>query len=491
MRLKTKPGDFRVRELLDEAYIAEHGPHRVYLVQKRKLTSLEAAEALATLADVPTADVGMAGLKDRQGVTTQYMSVPGGRRVELDKPELKIRLVGGAREALTAEHSRGNAFELRLRDLTAHELELLERNRAIVAKLGVPNYFGEQRFGNLRHAQGWVARELMLGHDERALKDLLCAESPHDAGQLGRFKAALREAWGDWAACREIAGRFGEHHSVFEHLRKEPDDFRGAFYHVSSRLRLIHLYAFQSHVWNRALAWFLARVSGEKGARVAASIEGPLVFPERFLEEVAEWKSVLRLPGDGLADVEVPAQRALFAEVLADEGLDADRFRIEGVSGFQLKGEDRRMFVKPEHLRVQREGRAGREDRVLSFELPRGAYATLVVQALLAEPRRGPLDLRALARAGTGRDGAQGRGDARARRARRPHGRPPRQGRRRDLDQSGREAPRRRARRARRARDLSAGSGATRAVRPPTPGSAWERAARRRARRPDGDGSGA
>lgn len=393
MKLKQRPGDFRVHELLEEDYLEGSGPHHVYLVEKRKLTSIEAAQILADLANVRPADVSMAGLKDRQGVTTQYMSLPRGRRVELERPELRIRPVGSAKEALRSEHSRGNRFELRLRELEPREEERLEKNLAIVRKLGVPNYFGEQRFGNLRHGQGWVARELMLGEDERALRNLLCAESPHDSGRIGRFKASLRRAWGDWSDCRDIAGRFGEHHSVFEHLRREEGDFRGAFYHISSRLRLIHLYAYQSHVWNRALAWFLARVSGGKGARVADSIEGPLVFPERFLEEVAEWKGWLRLPGEGLEDVENPAQRALFEEVLSQDGIDAARFRIEGVSGFQLKGEERRMFVKAANLTARPERRAREGTWGLAFELPRGAYATMVVQALLAEKRRGPLDL--------------------------------------------------------------------------------------------------
>jgi len=397
MKLKTKPGDFRVQELLDESYLEPRGAHRVYLVQKRKMTSFEAAEILSALAQVQTSDVSMAGLKDRQGVTTQYMSVPGGRRVELEQPELKIRPVGCASVPISAQHSRGNEFEIRVRDLSPKEQVALKRNRPIVAKLGVPNYFDEQRFGNLRHCQGWIAKDLMLGHPQRALQNLLCAASPHDAGKLGDFKAALRGAWGDWSECREISGRFGEHHSVFEHLRSNPEDFRGAFYHIRSRLRLIHLYAYQSHIWNRALALFLARISGDQGARIASSIEGLLVFPDRFLAEVAEWKSSLRLPGVGLEDVDNPAQRALFEEILADEGLTAEQFRIDGVSGFQLKGEDRRMFIKPEKLTVKADGRS--EDRaafMLTFELPRGAYATLVTRGLLAEPRKGPIDLKRL-----------------------------------------------------------------------------------------------
>ena len=81
MKLKQRVGDFRVRELLDRGYLSEKGDHRVYRVTKRKLTSVEAARAIAQEAGVEPNEVHIAGLKDRQGITTQYMSVARGKPV--------------------------------------------------------------------------------------------------------------------------------------------------------------------------------------------------------------------------------------------------------------------------------------------------------------------------------------------------------------------------------------------------------------------------
>src|SRR5436190_10917881 len=102
MKLKQRIGDFRVRELLRHEYVGETGDHRVYRVTKRKLTSDEAARALATEAGVDHSEVQLAGLKDRQGLTIQYMSLAGGRAVNLTTPELKVEQVGFARSALTS-----------------------------------------------------------------------------------------------------------------------------------------------------------------------------------------------------------------------------------------------------------------------------------------------------------------------------------------------------------------------------------------------------
>ncbi len=431
MRLKQEPRDFVVRELVDERYFKERGRFRVYRVTKKKLTSLEAAMRLAELAGVAQADVGMAGLKDRQGVTTQFMSVHAGRPVFLKTPELRIEEVGRAARALESKDSRGNAFEITVRRLEPAERETLMRGVEEVRVHGLPNYFGEQRFGNLRHGQGWIARDLALGRHEAALRALVAGASEHDDARNARFKRAIEHAWGDWRECREEAGRFGQYISVFQHLIRHPDDFAGSFRYVKSQIRLIHLYAWQSHLWNRAVAAYVDEVVPAAQRFTVPSPEGRLVFARGALPIDEGTRGTFRLPGPGLEDVTHPRQRDLLALALRHEGLQPHEFRIEGVSGFQLKGEDRALVVVPRELRVQ-EQESGRV--VVSFELPRGAYATLVMARILppraehhehVPPRHGkrrPPERRP-ARRGEARRGEARRGEARRGEERRPPGR--------------------------------------------------------------------
>ena len=393
MRWKQEVGDFRVRELLEEGFLQPRGPVRVYKVTKKKLTTLEAASALADLADVPRAEVHFAGLKDRQGVTTQFMSVRGGRPVEVNEPELSIALAGCADDHLTSERSRGNAFRVRLRAVEPDELADLRRGLSEVRRHGVVNYFDEQRFGNLVHGQGWIAKGLIRGQTEAALRRLLTARSPRDDRRTRAFKDAVDADWGDWAECREHAGRHGAHHSLFEHLRDHPDDFAGAFQHVSTRLRLIHLYAFQSHLWNRAVASYIAELVGFGELRLADGVEGPLVFHAGELG-VDLNEATFRLPGEGLEDVTDGTQRRHLEEALAHHRLVADQLRID-VPGFQLKGEERALVLRPHDASMSAErvpGHAARWTVELRFELPRGAYATMVLKRLLARHARGPVD---------------------------------------------------------------------------------------------------
>jgi tRNA pseudouridine13 synthase len=433
VNIKQRVGDFRVRELLASDYLVESGEHRVYRVTKRKLTTQKAVAILAEEAGVERREVGIAGFKDRQAISTQYMSVPGGRPVRVQTGEIRIEFVGFAREPLTSEKSQGNAFELTVRGLSRPDVTLLRTNLPLVREHGLVDYFDDQRFGNLTHGQGWVAKELMLGRPEEALKMLLASRNPSDDDAHRRFKDEVLRDWGDWRACRDHAGRLGEYHSVFEHLAKQPDDFSGAFARVATRLRLIHLFAWQSHLWNRAVADRLRTLLPLQERVLLDCVEGPLVSHAGPLPRALADRPRFPLPGERLEGIDEPEDVALYTAVLAREGMTpAELAVVPEIPGFVLKAELRELVVVPRHLRVRPPepdtlARGAMQVRV-RFELPRGSYASLVVKRLLArphgqvephEPERGPTGGH-----GRGRGHGQGQGQRRdrARGPRGPHG---------------------------------------------------------------------
>jgi len=160
--------DFRVDE--DLGYAPDgHGEHLWLRVEKRNLTSDWVAAQLARCAGIAPRQVSYAGRKDRRAVTRQWYSlqVPG-----RDDIEPHTWAIDGVR-VLQATHSarkirrgalRGNRFHIVLRGLEG-DLDDLARRTASLAQLGVPNYFGEQRFGrgNLRRARQLFRGELRKG----------------------------------------------------------------------------------------------------------------------------------------------------------------------------------------------------------------------------------------------------------------------------------------------------------------------------------------
>ena len=107
------------REVWDNASSVHH------FGQQAKAVLDDARGDVAMLLGVDPSEVGLAGLKDRQGVTTQFMSVEGGRPVQWKSADLRIETAGFAAGPLTSDRSVGNAFEVTLR--RAMEFYLVKR----------------------------------------------------------------------------------------------------------------------------------------------------------------------------------------------------------------------------------------------------------------------------------------------------------------------------------------------------------------------------
>lgn len=393
MILKSRPEDFRVVEMLDSKILEESAegakPYLVYRVTKRKMTTLEAITFIAKEAGVEKSEVGFAGLKDRQGITVQHVSVRDGKEVlRIEAPELKVALIGRASAPITSEAIRGNLFDITARAVGRYEWENFRERIHGVRRVGVANYFDDQRFGCVRHGQGFIVRELIRGRVEEALRRVLASASAFDSEIVARWKASLREAWGDWDRCVALT-KGKDHESLFRHLQKNPGDWVGAFCFISSRVRLIHLYAYQSFLWNKMVSVYLKDLVGEANGTSIQTDIGPLFSPNRLGS--AE-EAVLREASFPLLDPHSKAgderqQRAIDA-VMKLEGLTVGQLQVEGIPGFVFKGEPRSIFVVPGHMRAKPpepdEKFKGRKKVEMRFSLPPGSYATIVLKCLFA-----------------------------------------------------------------------------------------------------------
>src|SRR5581483_8557237 len=146
--LKSVPDDFVVEGL--PAYPPSgDGTHTFLWIEKRALTTDEAMQRVAAALGADAREGGAAGMKDRQAVTRQWISLPNvdpdrARGLTLDG----VRVLEAARHPhkLRTGHLRGNRFVVTLRGTT----DGVERARAILdalAQRGLANYFGAQRFG--------------------------------------------------------------------------------------------------------------------------------------------------------------------------------------------------------------------------------------------------------------------------------------------------------------------------------------------------------
>jgi tRNA pseudouridine13 synthase len=153
--IRSSPEDFIVDEQLGFEPNGS-GPHALLRVRKRGANTDWVAKQLAGIAGTRAMDIGYAGMKDRHAVTTQWFTVPlerapADRRtaaswLDIAHEEFSVIEAHAHHRKLPRGALDANRFELRLREWNGDRDALEARLRAI-ARDGVPNYFGPQRFG--------------------------------------------------------------------------------------------------------------------------------------------------------------------------------------------------------------------------------------------------------------------------------------------------------------------------------------------------------
>lgn len=149
-RFRETLEDFVVEEL-DGFEASGSGEHLLLTVRKRVMNTAFAAKRIAQWAGVAESAIGYAGLKDRHALTTQRFSVwlPKKNAPDIDalrSDDLEVLDHVWHARKLPRGALAGNRFALTLREVVG-EREAIERRVREIASRGVPNYFGEQRFG--------------------------------------------------------------------------------------------------------------------------------------------------------------------------------------------------------------------------------------------------------------------------------------------------------------------------------------------------------
>lgn len=323
--IKVAPEDFRVDEI--PAYLPSgEGPHLYVRIEKRCRDTAEVAKELARHFGLPQREVGYAGQKDRQAVTTQWMSLPGVAAEDaLQWQGEGVRVLEAVphRNKLRTGHLRGNRFRILLRGVDEEGFLQLRRILDAIAERGLPNYFGAQRFGR-DGDNAELGRTILLG--ER--------EDP-------RLRRALRDG----------------------------------------RLRRFLVSAFQSEIFNRVLAKRLEDGSwdtpllGDVLQRLPAGRPFLCSDPEADAPRVASFECSITgpLPGGRMHPVPEGEAARLEAEVLAASGVSEEALlRSRDAPGGRRP---LRLFVRPQASLVE-------EGAWLDFELPPGAYATVLLREI-------------------------------------------------------------------------------------------------------------
>jgi tRNA pseudouridine13 synthase len=385
MKLRQKPEDFEVEEMTSVS-LDSGGPYAFYRLEKRGWTTHDALAAVRRRWKLEQRRLAYGGLKDRHAHTIQYLTILRGPQRKLTQQGFTVTYLGQVAKPFSSACIQANRFRLTLRALAKIAIGPALQALAEVQRQGVPNYFDDQRFGSVLGHGGFVARSMVLGRHEEALKQALAAPYEHDRADRKAEKSLLRNLWGDWRTLKEKLPR-GHARSLVDYLLVHPDDFRGALVRLRPELRGLYLSAYQSYLWNRMLArWLREHIRDEQllNLRLAlGEVPAHRGLDDAHFTEIAALS--LPLPSARLTLAVEDPRVALMDTVLMEEGITREQLKLKAFKELFFSKGERAAMCMPSGLRYEEAGdelNAGKQKLLLTFELPRGCYATLIVKRI-------------------------------------------------------------------------------------------------------------
>ncbi len=340
---RQSPDTFVVEEVPLYTFSGE-GEHLILKVRKKNLSTWQLLQHISEQAGVKIKDIGYAGLKDKNALTYQYVSI--NKKYEeslkrLEHPQIKIMETTRHGNKIRLGHLKGNRFFIRLKKVSPVDAKRIDEVLKIIEREGMPNYFGYQRFG--------------IEGD-------------------------------NWQAGKQIV----------EGVKKERN----------KRLRRLLINAYQSHLFN---LWLSKRVEQSRLIKAFDSkeLKDILDLPSGIIDELKKQERFFKiLPGDiamhypfgkifYVEDTRAEAQRFLDRQISPTGLLPGKKVkRADGLAREIEKdfdderidewGDRRYAWVFPENI----EGRYKEKEAwyELSFFLPKGSYATILLEEIAHRP---------------------------------------------------------------------------------------------------------
>ena len=384
---KQTPEDFQVEEIPLYPCSGE-GEHLYLWIEKSGITTRDLLTQLSQGLKLKERDLGYAGLKDARALTRQMISIPFNKFDQVKKLNLnsaKILSIDRHSNKLRLGHLAGNRFTITLREIGINAQSRTEAILTELQKRGVPNLFGEQRYG-------------ILGNSAKL--GLLLIQKD--------FTAFCREFIGDpqvihnpeWKKAAQHY-RQGEVHSAIDILPKRMHDERrllqiladgrshqAAVFSLPKNLLRLFLSAAQSHFFNQLLMQRLSTLDQLTDGDIAVKhANGACFRVEHAVAEQPRVDSFEISPSAPLYGSKVmlatgktgQAEEAL----LEKSGFTLDSWKL--TQGLTMTGQRRSLRVplsEPEIIA------ADDHYLTLSFALPKGSYATSVLRELIKETQK-------------------------------------------------------------------------------------------------------
>lgn len=387
MKLRRQTNDFIVQEE-NNLPLVRTGKFAVYELRKTGWNTLDAIQSLAIQLKRPVHDFSHAGLKDRHAETTQWITIQNGPTRNFKTENISLEYLGQAERGTTAQDIVSNRFTLVLRSLNAVERASAESALPTIRNAGIANYFDDQRFGSYIPGQPFIAEHWIRGEYEKALWLTFAERHPQDDGAEREQKDLLREHWGDWKQCKAVLSR-SHRRSIMTFLDDRHDDFKGAWACVNSEMRGLYLTAFQSHLWNRMLNR-LFHLHCEPTQLTECHLKtGAFLIPTSLTIKQQSTLHQVEMPlPSARLKLDDPQLLGLINTTLTELGWRLQDLKVRHPRDRFFPKASRRAMIPVNGLEAEfavDELSPEESKLTISFSLPRGCYATMLVKRLMLD----------------------------------------------------------------------------------------------------------
>lgn len=352
--------------------------------------------------------------------------------------EVELRLAGYFSRHLVAADIARNEFEIVVRDASDSRMREMDRRAKALRKVSsglirFPNYFGDQRFAGVKRGD-FIAKHLIKGDFEGALKLAIGTPARKESGSRKILTRAAATHWGHWKQAVRASPASPARKPL--ELLAAGAGFKEAFAALPYLDQQMAVEAYQSHLWNQTASCLIRKVATAKGPLTPQQLLSP--YGQSLAEESKKAKTskgqnakgqsskgkkaasnqeedeasvdafphvypaaaLLDSPGALAAinalEFPMPASNtqwqapwgACLEEVLEAESIAINELSIPGMRRPAFSEAMRPLFASAMDFEMgaaqsdELASAKNRLKRTLRFSLPRGCYATIVLEAL-------------------------------------------------------------------------------------------------------------
>lgn len=196
-----------------------------FKIIKTRISTLEAVNRISEFAGVSKEKINYAGIKDAIAVTGQLAST---KSISFEKlksfndPNVVITNIEEKNDNLGIGSLSGNKFSIFVRgNFTTTDQEQFKKKIADISENGIPNFYGSQRFGSPRFISRLLGKAILQGDFKKVFEMYLFDESPYEYNLIRQIRRKMKQLYGDWNAMLEISSIMPHAFRVERNLIKE------------------------------------------------------------------------------------------------------------------------------------------------------------------------------------------------------------------------------------------------------------------------------